>query len=158
MAAPTESAENNLIVSRSAAYDRFHRAMMMFVGRGKRHGVADVAKGTGISASVLYGWLAGPESQDWRHPHAGHLLSLCGFIGPEFTTELLQPISQGAFWLPDVDTVPPGELAADLSEATADVTRRAADGEFCSNDRRALGSRGRHLMVVGAQLVQAATA
>lgn len=152
MNAPTETAEIGLIVSRSAAYDRLHRAMMMFVGRGKRHPVAEVAKGTGISDSVLYGWLAGPDSQDWRHPHAGHLLTLCGYIGPEFTTEILKPVSQGAFWLPDVDNLSPGELAADLAEDTADVTRRAADGEFCAVDRKALGPRGRRLMVVGAQL------
>lgn len=148
----TDAAENSLTISRDAAWDRWHRAMMLFVGKGKRHTVDEARKGTGISASVVYGWLAGPTSQDWRNPHLGHVLSVMGFLGPEFSTEIVKLASQGAFWLPDTDETPPGVVAADLSEDTAAVTRAAADGKFDAAERRALGPVGRHLMVVGAQL------
>ena len=156
MATNPETAEIGMTVSRSAADERFSRSLHIFVGRGKKHPVNEVAKGTGISASVIYGWLAGPTSQDWRKLHPAHLLTMAGYLGPEFTAELLQPVGQGAFWLPDADDMSPGDLAADLAEDAADVTRRAADGEFCHVDRKALGPRGRRLMVVGAQLAASA--
>lgn len=156
MSTATESANSSLLISRNAAWAGFRESLRMFVGKGKRHSVQQAATGSGVAYRMIQAFMAPIDSPDWRKPDLEELLSLASFIGPDFSTEVLKIIGQGAYWLPDADDLPPGELAADLSEINADVTRRAADGEFCGNDRKALAPRGRRLMIVGAQLASAA--
>lgn len=152
MTADTESAEKSLLISHSVAWSDWTRALNIFVGRGKRYKVEEVRKGTGICATMIYGWLTGEGDDNWRNPGAGHILSMIAFLGPEFTSELIGRCEQGAHWLPEAETTPPGHLAADLAEANAEVARRAADGTLCDQDRKELRPHGRKLMVVGAQL------
>jgi len=152
MSEATKSANNAPLVSRTAARGAFGDALRLYVGRGRRYTVKQLSNGSGVADRVIECALCDPESHDYRQPDMGAQLSLIQFIGPEFTTEWLKMAGQGAFWLPDLDDTPPGEMAADLSDGAAAVVRRALDGELCPEDRRQLRPVGRRLISLGAQL------
>jgi hypothetical protein len=147
-----DSADIGLLISRSAANERFREALRMFVGRGKRYSVKQVSNGTGIKDRMLESFMAQVDSTDFRKPDLEEVLTLASFIGPDFTTELLQPAQQGAFWLPG-DEPAPGELAADNADDNAVVTRAARDGVFDKDERKDLKVVGTRLVSRGAQLV-----
>jgi hypothetical protein len=124
----------------------------MFVGRGKRYSVKQLSNGTGIADRMIESFMAQVDSTDFRKPDVEELLTLCSFIGPEFTTEVLILAQQAAVWLPETDGTPPGALAADNAEDNAELARRAADGSF-EGDEQALKVVGTRMMGRGAQLV-----
>lgn len=142
-----------LLVSRSAANEKFRDALRMFVGRGKRFSVKQVSNGTGIKDRMIESFMAQVDSTDFRKPDLEEVLSLASWLGPDFTTELLEPASQGAFWLPQADDTPPGALAADNAEDNAIVTRAALDGKFDEGERPAIRRVGTRMITRGAKLV-----
>src|SRR4051812_14809303 len=95
-----ESAGNPLLISRSAANETFRDALRLFVGRGKRFSVKQVSNATGIKDRMLESFMAVVDSTDFRKPDLEEVLTLAQFLGPRFTSELLVPTEQGAFWLP----------------------------------------------------------
>src|SRR3546814_6536991 len=57
------------------------------------------------------------DHEEWRAAPVEHIFSIAGFIGPDFTNEILPLIGQGAFLLPEDEEEPlPGQFAADRSE------------------------------------------
>ncbi|MFX7140303.1 hypothetical protein ABTH88_20465, partial [Acinetobacter baumannii] len=70
------------------------------------------------------------------------LLSIARFLGADFTNEWIGLADQGAFDLPD-DEPDPMRTAIGAAEDTAEIVRRAGDGEFCAVDREALKVIGR---------------
>src|SRR3990167_2703430 len=152
-----KSANFELLISRSAAWEQFRDALRMFVGRGKRYKVSQVYKGTGIAERMIESFMARTDSTDWRKPDLEEVLSLCSFIGPDFTTELLAPAAQCAYWLPETD-VPPGDLAADNSDDNAKIVRAAKDVKFDRGEKPILKTVGVNMMNRGAQLVAIASA
>lgn len=150
------SADLAPLVSRNALGEAVSRALRLHVGRGRRLSVKQLANGTGVKDRVIECAMAEPDNADHRPLPGEALVSISRFLGPEFTTEWLRLADQGAFWLPDTDETPPGMLAADLCEDSARVSRRAADGEFCREDRHHLRPVGIRMMAIGAQLARAA--
>ena len=138
-------------VSRTKLYEAFGTALRLFIGRGKRHSYKDVERGAGVSARMIEAYRYELDHEEWREPKIEHIFSIAGFIGPDFTNEILPLIGQGAFWLPE-DDLPPGDLAADMADDNAEVTRRAKDGSF-KGDEKALKVVGRRMMERGAVLV-----
>lgn len=138
-------------VSRSKLYEAFGRGLHLFIGRGKRHSYKDVERGAGVPARMIEAYRYELNHEEWREPKIEHIFSIAGFIGPDFTNELLTLIGQGAFWLPEED-IPPGELAADNADDNAEITRRALDGSF-KGDEKALSVVGSRMMERGAKLV-----
>lgn len=143
-------------VSRAKLYEAFGRGLRLFIGRGKRHSYKDVERGAGVSARMIEAYRYELDHEEWREPKIEHIFSVAGFIGPDFTNELLTLIGQGAFWLPEED-IPPGELAADNADDNAELTRRAADGSF-KGDGDVLKVVGTRMMSRGATLVALAAA
>lgn len=146
------SAGDGLIVSRSAARERFVAALRLYVGRGRRYSAKEMERGTGIAARMIEAFIADPADSEHRSPRLEQLLSLAKFLGPEFTTEWLGLSEQGAFWLPDTDDQPPGALAADNAEDNAKLTRAALDGVFDENEKPDLKVVGTRMMARGATL------
>lgn len=138
-------------VSRAKLYEAFGTALRLFIGRGKRHSYKDVERGAGVSARMIEAYRYEPDHEEWRPAPIEHIFSIAGFIGPDFTNEILPLIGQGAFWLPE-DDLPPGDIAADMADDNAEVTRRAKDGSF-KGDEKALKVVGRRMMERGAVLV-----
>lgn len=147
-----DSAGNSLLISRNAANETFREALRMFVGRGKRFSVKQLSNGTGIKDRMIECFMAQIDSTDFRKPDLEEVLSIASFLGPDFTTELLEPAQQGAFWLPD-DEPAPGEFAADNADDNAVVTRAARDGKFDRDERKDLKVVGTRMVSRGAQLV-----
>jgi hypothetical protein len=146
------SADFSPLVSRSAASEHFRDALRLFVGRGRRYSVKQLANGSGVHPRMIESYMAPVDSQEWRRPHLEDVLSLASFLGPAFSSEWLRLANQGAFELPDEDPEP-GELVAEDAQDHAEVTRRAIDGTFCEEDRAVLPVVGTRMMARGAKLI-----
>lgn len=150
----TEKANFPRLVSRSAADRAIAAALGLFIGRGKQFTVKQASNGSGVPDRLIECAKCDPDSGDFRALSTGDLLSLSKFIGPEFTCEWVRLADQGAFWLPEADDTPPGAIAADLSEDTANVVRAAVDGSFDRAEKRSLRPVGLRMMARGAQLAE----
>lgn len=148
----TQSANLSALVSRNAAGANLAHALRLYVGRGRRYSVKQLANGTGIKDRVIECAMADPDSTDWRPAPPEALLSWAAFLGADFTNEWLALAGQGAFDLPD-DDPEPGDLAIESTEDSATVVRAAMDGEFDADERRDLKVVGRRKIERGMQLV-----
>jgi hypothetical protein len=146
------SADKEPLVSRNAARDAIAKALKLYVGRGRRYSVKELANGTGIKDRVIECAMAGAADTECRSTPPEALLSIALFLGADFTNKWLQLAAQGAFDLPD-DEPDPGALAADNSDDNAAVTRAAIDGVFDQAERKVLPLVGARMMTRGAQLV-----
>lgn len=152
MTSALASANNPLLVSRTAARHAFRDALRLFVGRGKRFSVKQASNGSGVPDRMIECFMSDPESGDYRKPDLEEALSLASLLGPEFTCEWLHLAHQGAFWLPDEGETPPGAIAADNAEDNAVLTRAAVDGRFDRAERPGLREVGVRMMTRGAHL------
>ena len=148
----SQSANLSPLVSRSAAGAKLAHALRLYVGRGRRYSVKQLANGTGIKDRVIECAMADPDSTDWRPAPPEALLSWAAFLGADFTNEWLSLAGQGAFDLPD-DDPEPGDLAIESTEDSATVVRAAMDGVFDPDERRDLKVVGRRKIERGMQLV-----
>lgn len=148
-----QSADLLLLVSREQAENEFRKALNLYVGRGRRYSVAQLAKGSGVPTRVIDCFRSYAHGHpDYRRLHFGQVLSMTAFLGAEFTNEWLTLSKQAAYDLPDEEP-DPGELAADTSESASRVVRMAADRDFTNDSETDLRDTGTSLMNQGAQLV-----
>lgn len=154
-----DSAGITLLVSRPKQGAALANALRTFVGRGKLHSYKTVQRGAGISVRMLECYMHQPDHEDWRAIKPEELASLCSFLGPDFTTEWLSRVAdQGAYWLPDGDDMPPGDLALDTVEDSASLAGIARSGEIGADDRQKLKVVGSRMVNRGQRLVQMAVA
>lgn len=141
------------IVSREQAENALRDALNLYVGRGRRYSVTQIASATGVAQRAIECFKSYPCGHpDYRPLHFGAVLSIAGFLGAAFTNEWLRLAGQGAFDLPD-DMPSPGDIAADSSDDSARIVRAAIDGKFDAGERRDLPAVGARMMQRGAQLV-----
>lgn len=148
------SADFPPIISRDRAHDAVRDALRLFVGRGRRYSVKQLSNATGVKDRVIECAMTLAENPECRPIHIGDLLSIAGFLGPEFTTEWLMLAQQAAIPLPDGEEPSPGEIAADIADDTATVVRAARDGVFDKDERADLHTVGLRLISRGGQLSQ----
>lgn len=144
-------------VSRNDAGEKISRALCLYVGRGRRYSVKQLSNATGVPDRMIECAKTHPDSEDWRPLPVDALLSIARFLGADFTNEWLGLAEQGAFDLPDEEP-DPMQAALGASEDTTEIVRRAADGEFCANDKAALRIVGQRKVKRGMQLIAAARA
>lgn len=147
----SNSAENSALISRSAANSIFREAIRLFVGRGRRFSVKQVSIGTGVSVRMIESFMAPVDSTDFRKPDFEEVLTFASFFGADFTAELLLPIRQGAFDIPEED-LPPGQIAADNADDNAAITRAALDGKFDPEERKQLRPVGLRMVARGVRI------
>lgn len=147
------SANFPLLISREQAGNKIGAALRLFVGRQRRYSVKQLANGTGVKDRLIECAMADAGSLDYRPLPPECLLSIAMFLGADFTNEWLGLAEQGAFDLPDETEPPPGILAADVAGDSAEIARRAADGEFCGDDRKHLRAVGQRKIERGMRLV-----
>ena len=152
----SNSADLTALVSRNAAGEALSKALRLVVGRGKRWSVKEVESGAGVPARMIESYLCHPDQADWRPAKLAEALSLARFLGPEFTSEWLVLAEQAAFWLPEPEDTPPGEMAADNADDSATLTRAALDGVFDRCERPGLKVVGKRMMARGATLARLA--
>ncbi len=149
----TFSAELNPLVSREQINAAFHRAFGMFIGRGKRHSAADVAKAAGVNRRSLDCYRGYPIGHpDHRPLDEGQRWSVASFIGADLTTEVIRFMGQAAFNMPEIEP-DPGAVSADTCDDAATIVRAAADGRFDDEEQRNLRVVGARMMERGAQFV-----
>lgn len=146
------SANFQPLVSRERIGNAQGAALRLFVGRGRRYSVKQLANGSGIKDRVIESAMCAVDSPDYRPLSQEALASIGLFLGATFTNEWIVLMGQGAFDLPD-DEPDPGNLAADNSDDNATVTRAAIDGKFDPEERRDLKVVGSRMMTRGSQLV-----
>ena len=143
------------LVSRAQQGAALAKALRTFVGRGKMHSYKTVQRGAGVPSRMLECYMHQPDHEDWRQIKPEELASLCSFLGPDFTTEWLSRIAdQGAYWLPDGDDMPPGDLALETVEDSASLSRVARSGDLGENDRQTLKVVGARMVNRGQRIVQ----
>lgn len=146
------SANFPLLISREQAGNKIGAALRLYVGRGRRHSVKQLANATGVKDRVIECAMAEAGSLDYRPLPPECLLSIAMFLGADFTNEWLGLAEQGAFNLPDDDPCP-GTVATENSDDNATVVRAAIDGQFDQNERRELKVVGSRMVSRGSQLV-----
>lgn len=124
---------NSTLIAPEEADAAVWRALTLFIGRGRRYSVEDVATGTGIPGNTIAKWLT-PDPLQRRRPKGCHLLLVAQFIGVAFTNKLLGPIGQGGRELEAADDAP-GRVIARLAAASAKFAELGADGAFDHVDR-----------------------
>jgi len=150
------SANLSLLVSRELIGNKVGKALSIYIGRGKRYTVKELMRGTGVPDRLIECAMHPVGHVDYRHLKVEHIFSLMGFLGADFTSDLLASVEQGAFDLPDESDPPPGVLAADVATDSAEIARLAADGEFDADDRKRLAVVGRRKIERGMTLVEMA--
>ncbi|MGN7930282.1 hypothetical protein [Sphingopyxis sp. 22461] len=146
------SANFQPLVSRERIGNAQGAALRLFVGRGRRYSVKQLANGSGIKDRVIESAMCAVESPDYRPLSQEALASIGLFLGATFTNEWIGLMGQGAFDLPDEEP-DPGALAADNSDDNATVTRAAIDGKFDDYERPGLTVVGSRMVTRGSQLV-----
>ncbi|MCW2405061.1 hypothetical protein M2336_001690 [Sphingobium sp. B1D7B] len=149
----SKSVGDDLKVSRTAAFTRFAETLRLYVGRGGRFSYKELERKSGVPARMIEAYRYEPDHEEWRAAPLEHVLSLIAALGPEFASDMLALADQGAFWLPDDGDPNPGEFAAETSENTTEIVRRAADGVFCAEDRKHLKAVGQRKIQNGMKLV-----
>jgi hypothetical protein len=140
------SANLTPIVSRERVGNEINSALRLYVGRGRRYSVKQLSNATGVKDRVIECAMTDASSVDYRPLPIEALVSIAGFLGPDFTSEWLALAGQGAFDLPDDDDTPPGALAADNSDDNATLVRAAIDGKFDDDEKT-------DLKIVGTRMV-----
>lgn len=154
--AQTQSANEPLLISRSAARSSVRDALRLYVGRGRRYSVKQLSNGTGVPDRLIESATCDPDSGDYRALCLEHLLSIAKFLGAVFTSEIIGLAGQGAFDLPEVDLPRPGEIAVDSSQCAAKTVEAAADGVIDLGERRDLKTVGQRDIARGMVLVKMA--
>lgn len=109
-----QSANLPPIISRERGHDAVRDALRLFIGRGRRYSVKQVSNATGVKDRVIECAMTLAADPECRPIHISDLLSIAGFLGPEFTTEWLLLAQQAAVTLPDADEPGPGSLPRTL--------------------------------------------
>lgn len=144
------------LVSREQAGNAIARALSLFVGRGRRYSVKELANATGVKDRMIECAKLAPDNVDYRPLPDWALLSISKFLGSAFTVSWLKLADQAAFDLPD-EEVDPSKLAISTANDAANVVRIAMDG-ISGDEADECEDVGSRMMSHGAQLVAAAKA
>lgn len=119
------SANNSLLVSRSAAREAVRDALRLFVGRGRRYSVKMLSNGSGVADRMIESAMCDVDSTDYRSLKHEELLSIAKFLGAPFASHYLELSGLGAFELMDGQPPLPRILAtADQQEDVAEERKR----------------------------------
>lgn len=151
------SADFEPLISRNALDEQVHDALRLFVGRGRRYSVKQLAKGAGIPERMIESAIAPLDSTEFRPLARENLWSVIAFLRAPFTNELLALVQQGAFDLPEGDLPPAARMAADCANDTAHVAEIAADQTLTHEDRQTLKLVGQRSVERGMHMIAAAS-
>lgn len=113
------------LVSREEFREKLRRALNLYVGRGRRHSVEELAEGAGVSKRSIQAALAPINDENYRPLALENLASISKFLGAPFVSAYLELCGLGAFELMDGQIPLPKVLtSADASENVADERKR----------------------------------
>lgn len=155
MSSLQQSANNDPLVSRSAAGSEVCDALRLFVGRGRRYSVKQLSNATGVKDRVIECAMTDPESTDWRPLPIEALASIGKFLGPDFNNEWMPRLmGQGAFWLPEPgETSSVRELGASGVDDAATINRATIDDEVTRDETPDVLPAAKRQMARSAQII-----
>lgn len=125
MASCPESANFELLVSRNSVREAHRKALRLFVGRGRRFSVKELANGSGVPDRVIECAMCEVESEFYRPLSHEALSSIMQFLGAPFASICLEPSGLGTFELMDGQIPLPKVLAtADAPESPSEERKR----------------------------------
>lgn len=125
MASCPESANFEPLVSRNSIREAHRKALRLFVGRGRRYSVKELANGSGVPDRVIECAMCDVDSEFHRPLSHEALASIAKFLGSAFASACLEPCDLGAFELMDAQIPLPKVLAtAEAPESPEDERRR----------------------------------
>lgn len=127
---------NETLLSADQADDALFRALTLFIGRGRRHGVEDVCAGTSIPSSTIGKWLT-PDPLQRRRPKAADLSRVAQFLGLDFLNKWWGPFGFGARPL-EPEEGSPGVVMAHLTKDIAKIANCGATGAWNHTHHRDL--------------------
>lgn len=119
------------LVSREQVGNAIGKALRIFVGRGRRYSVKQLANGTGIKDRVIECAMCATDTLDYRPLPQEALVSIARFLGPDFTNEWLGLADQVAA---EVDSVDHDDLAAACIDFAAEHARARHPESECGVD------------------------
>jgi hypothetical protein len=120
-----ESADFEPLVSRNLIREKVRDALKLYVGRGRRYSVKELANGAGIKDRVIEAAMAQVDDPEYRPLPLEALASIATFLKAPFASAFLDPCGLGAFELMDGQIPLPQVLAtADAPEDTAEERKR----------------------------------
>lgn len=134
MASSPESANFTPLVSRNAIREAQRDALRLYVGRGRRYSVKQLANGAGIPDRVIESAMCEADSPDFRPLSLEALASITKFLGVAFASAYLELSGLGAFELMDGQIPLPKVLTTaepqqDIAEERKRLIRRLAELE-----------------------------
>jgi len=141
-----------LLVSSAQARGSIARQLRLYVGRGRRYSVKELANATGVRDWMINQALI-PDDDPKHRPLTHEALQSIGkFLGADFLNGCLAHCGVGVFDLPDAEFCP-GELAADNTDDNATLVRAAMDLQFDDDETPDLVKVGNRMMQRGACLI-----
>jgi hypothetical protein len=141
-------------VSRNEIDEAIHDAIRLFVGRGRRYSVKQLARGSGVPARMIESIMAPLDNSEFRPLARDHFWSIAAFLRAPFMNELLPKLAHmGAFDLPDEELPAPGELVSEIANDTAEVAHLARGGQYDPDDHRSWRNVGERSVERGMQMI-----
>lgn len=131
------SANNPLVISRTRLDMAVYDMLRLFVGRGKRWRVVELAAASGVPERMIESARIEPGSPEHRSLDREQLASVMSVMGVDGQSVILSVMGTAARELNPLP-LDPAKLVALLVEGGAEFAKRGIDGLFCNVDRGAL--------------------
>ncbi|MCR9236180.1 MAG: hypothetical protein NXI17_05870 [Alphaproteobacteria bacterium] len=115
---------NATIVPQELAYQKFHDAMRLFVGQGRRWSCASVSEATGIALRTVESYRSGQAT-----PTIEKYQSLCAVLGQAFFAATIEHLSYEVKSTDPTD-ITPQRLLSEALEFSAHLSRFLEDGRI----------------------------
>lgn len=113
------------LVSREEIREKIRKALSLYVGRGRRYSVEDLAEGAGVPKRLIQAALAPINDENYRPLTLENLASIGKFLKAPFVSAYLELSGLGAFELMDGQIPLPKVLAsADAPEPPEEERKR----------------------------------
>lgn len=131
---PEDARNPELLVSRSTILEGHAKALRLFVGRGRRHTVRELALATGVPERAIEAAKCGIDDPEHRPLKPEYLASIAKFLKAPFVSIYLEASGLGAFELMDGQAPLPRVLTSspaqeDIAEERKRLIRRLAELE-----------------------------
>lgn len=126
---------NTTLVPRELAYRKFHDAMRLFVGQGRRWSCASVSEATGIALRTVESYRSGQAT-----PTIEKYQSLCAVMGQAFFAATIEHMPYDVRSTDPTD-ITPQQLLSEALEFSAHLAKFLEDGRICHVERPELQQR-----------------
>lgn len=126
---------NTTLVPQEVAYRRFHDAMRLFVGQGRRWSCASVAEASGIALRTVESYRSGQAT-----PTIEKYQSLCAVLGQAFFAATIEHMAYEVRTTDPMD-VTPQQILSEALDFSAHLSKFLEDGRIDHIERPELKER-----------------